>query len=176
MVEVDASTPVVGPGGDIPLIDTFDGRSQLFASYHMWHTGHPAAEQCEGCTFFSGQVLELSYLHSRDVTYAVFCQGPFLESNRYRVFMGWDMPWYCVPEGSLDRLVAGRHFGMKVCYLRIDDRVYETYWTTSRGVEPNDEQLRNARHDGLRTSRDVGGLARRLASAFFDRRRPVPDQ
>jgi len=33
-------------------------------------------------------VLELSYLHSRDVTFAVFCQGPFEESSRYRDFMG----------------------------------------------------------------------------------------
>ena len=25
---------------------------------------------------------------------------------------------------------------MKVCYLRDGDRVFETYWTTGRGVEP----------------------------------------
>jgi hypothetical protein len=31
----------------------------------MWHTGRPAADQCEGCTFNTGHVLELSYLHSR---------------------------------------------------------------------------------------------------------------
>jgi predicted dithiol-disulfide oxidoreductase (DUF899 family) len=76
MVEVDATTPVIGAAGKVALIDTFEGRSQLYASYHMWHTGHPAAEQCEGCTFNSGHVLELSYLHSRDVTFAVFCEGP----------------------------------------------------------------------------------------------------
>jgi predicted dithiol-disulfide oxidoreductase (DUF899 family) len=136
MVEVDAATPVVGATGEVPLLDIFDGRSQLFASYHMWHPGLPAADQCEGCTFFSGHVLELSYLHSRDVTFAVFCQGPYDESARYRDFMGWQMPWYSVPEGSSDRLLAGRHFGMKVCYLREGDRVFETYWTTGRGVEP----------------------------------------
>ena len=93
MVEVDAATPVIGATGEVPLLDIFDGRSQLFASYHMWHPGLPAADQCEGCTFFSGHVLELSYLHSRDVTFAVFCQGPYDESARYRDFMGWQMPW-----------------------------------------------------------------------------------
>src|SRR5215475_9384389 len=62
MVEIDASTPVVGAHGEAPLIDVFEGRSQLFASYMMWHTGRPAAEQCEGCTFNAGHVLELSYL------------------------------------------------------------------------------------------------------------------
>jgi predicted dithiol-disulfide oxidoreductase (DUF899 family) len=55
----------------------------------MWHTGLPAADQCEGCTFNTGHVLELSYLHSREVTFAVFCQGPYDESARYRDFMGW---------------------------------------------------------------------------------------
>ncbi|GAA2755420.1 DUF899 family protein [Actinopolymorpha rutila] len=136
MVEVDPSTHLVGAGGPVPLLDVFEGRTQLFASYHMWHTGGPAAEQCEGCTFFTGQVLELSYLHSRDVTFAVFCQGPYEESSRYRDFMGWPAPWYSVPGDSLDALVAGRAFGMKACYLRQGNRVFETYWTTGRGVEP----------------------------------------
>jgi predicted dithiol-disulfide oxidoreductase (DUF899 family) len=135
MVEVDPATPVVGAAGEIPLIDTFEGRLQLFASYMMWHTGRPAADQCEGCTFNTGHVLELSYLHSRDATFAVFCEGPFDESNRYREFMGWEMPWYAVPAPSVDALIAGRHFGMKVCYLRDGGRVFETYWTTGRGCE-----------------------------------------
>jgi len=34
----------------------------------MWHPGHPAAEQCEGYTWVTTQVTELSYLHSRDIT------------------------------------------------------------------------------------------------------------
>src|SRR6476661_390546 len=102
MVEVDASTPLIGARGEVTLLDAFEGRTQLFASYHMWHTGQPAAEQCEGCTFNTGHVLELGYLHSRDVTFAVFCEGPFAESNRYREFMGWAMPWYAVPGESSD--------------------------------------------------------------------------
>jgi predicted dithiol-disulfide oxidoreductase (DUF899 family) len=135
MVEVDATTPLLGADGSVPLLDAFEGRSQLFASFHMWHTGMPAEDQCEGCTFFTGQVLELSYLHSRDVTFAVFCQGPFEETSRYRDFMGWRAPWYSVPEESVDVLVAGRAFGMKACYLRQGARVFETYWTAGRGVE-----------------------------------------
>ncbi|GAA2861205.1 hypothetical protein Acy02nite_57670 [Actinoplanes cyaneus] len=135
MVEVDPATTLTGASGPTPLIDVFEGRSQLFASFHMWHTGRPAAEQCEGCTFFTGQVLELSYLHSRDVTFAVFCQGPYEESSRYRDFMGWQAPWYSVPAESLGALVAGRAFGMKACYLRDGSRVFETYWTSGRGVE-----------------------------------------
>jgi len=54
----------------------------------------PRGEQCEGCTWITTQVTELSYLHSRDITYAVLCQGPYDVSVRYRDFMGWDVPWY----------------------------------------------------------------------------------
>ncbi len=76
-------------------------------------------EQCEGCTWVTTQVGELSYLHSRDITYAVFGQGPYDESARYRDFMGWDMPWYSA-HASLDALLTGRHIGLfhLVCYLR----------------------------------------------------------
>ncbi|MFJ9082164.1 DUF899 family protein [Streptomyces sp. NPDC102384] len=143
MVEVDGGLELTGPDGPITLLDAFEGRRQLLAYYFMWHDGHPAAEQCEGCTWCASQVRELSYLHSRDITYAVLCQGPYEESRRYRDFMGWDMPWYsAVP--SLDQLLVGRHVGMMhlVSYLRDGDRVFETWWTTLRGVEQVDNSYR----------------------------------
>ena len=110
MVEVDAQTPLIGADGPVPLIDIFDGRSQLIAYYQMWHTGRPAAEQCVGCTFSTSHINELSYLHSRDVSYATFCEGPYEESSRYRDFMGWSMPWYSVPPEAVDRLLRGDQF------------------------------------------------------------------
>ncbi len=140
MVEVDARLALTGPSGPLTLLDAFEGRRQLIAYYFMWHEGHPAAEQCEGCTWCASQVAELSYLHSRDITYAVFAQGPYGESRRYRDFMGWDMPWYSAQD-SLGRLLSPpRRPGMMhlVCYLRDEDRVFETYWTTLRGVEEMD--------------------------------------
>jgi len=139
MVEVDATLELTGPDGPITLLDAFEGRTQLVAYYFMWHPGHPAPEQCEGCTWVTTQVQELSYLHSRDITYAVFAQGPYEEGIRYREFMDWDMPWYSALP-SLDTLLVGRHVGLMhvVCYLRDGDRVFETYWTTRRGVEAMD--------------------------------------
>ncbi|WP_449061449.1 DUF899 family protein, partial [Planomonospora algeriensis] len=139
MVEVDAGTTLIGPDGPTTLLDAFEGRRQLIAYYFMWYPGNPAAGQCEGCTWCNTQVGELSYLHSRDITYAVLCQGPYDESSRYRDFMGWQMPWYSAQD-SLDTLLVGRRPGMMhlVCYVRDGDRVFETYWTTLRGVEEMD--------------------------------------
>jgi predicted dithiol-disulfide oxidoreductase (DUF899 family) len=139
MVEVDPAITLIGPNGPVTLLEAFEGRRQLIGYYFMWQTGHPAPEQCEGCTWVTTQVVELSYLHSRDVTFAVFCQGPFEESGRYRDFMGWEMPWYSAL-GSLEILLIGRRIGRMhiVCYLRQGSKVFETYWTTARGVEVMD--------------------------------------
>jgi predicted dithiol-disulfide oxidoreductase (DUF899 family) len=134
MVEVDAATPLIGARGPVTLLDTFEGRRQLLVYFHMWHDGEPAERQCEGCTFFNGQVRELSYLHSRGVTYATFCEGSYDEGVSYRDLMGWDVPWYSAKD-SADELLAGRWFGMQVCYLREGDRVYETYWSSGRAAE-----------------------------------------
>ena len=149
MVEVDANLALVGPHGPLTLLEAFEGRRQLIAYYFMWWSWHSAAEQCEGCTWVTTQVAELSYLQSRDITYAVFCQGPYDESIRYREFMGWEMPWYSAQD-SLDALLVGRlrvpdrpigvsaAFFHLVCYLRDGDRVFETYWTNRRGAEAMD--------------------------------------
>jgi predicted dithiol-disulfide oxidoreductase (DUF899 family) len=139
MVEVDADIELTGPNGPLTLLDAFEGRRQLIAYYFMWHNGHPAAEQCEGCTWVTSHIAELSYLYSRDITFAVLCQGPYDESIRYRDFMGWQLPWYSA-EDAADELLAGRQVGLfhLVCYLRDGDRVFETYWTTRRGAEALD--------------------------------------
>jgi predicted dithiol-disulfide oxidoreductase (DUF899 family) len=144
MVAIDGTTPLIGENGPVRLLDAFEGRQMLIAYYFMWHTGHPAPEQCEGCTFFTTQVRELSALHARDVTYATICQGPYPESIRYRDFMGWDMPWYAAARSSLDMLLTGRKVGMMhlICYLRQGSDVFETYWTWMRGVEAMDNNYR----------------------------------
>lgn len=137
MVEVDPAVTLTGPSGPVTLLNVFEGRRQLIVYYFMWHTGHPAPEQCEGCTWVTTQVRELAYVHSRDVTYATICQGPYEESARYRDFMGWEIPWYSAQGQSLETLLVGRRVGRMhiVCYLRQGSKVFETYWTTARGVE-----------------------------------------
>jgi predicted dithiol-disulfide oxidoreductase (DUF899 family) len=143
MVEADPTSRLTGEHGPVTVRDAFEGRRQLIAYYFMWNPGRPAAEQCEGCTWFTTQVAELSELHSRDITFAVLCQGPYDESIRYRDFMGWKMPWYSATP-SLDALLVGREVGMfhLVCYVRDGDRVYETYWTNGRGAESMDNSYR----------------------------------
>ena len=139
MVEVDPTSLWSGPTGRSPC----SKRSRAAASSSPTTScGGPAnlrREQCEGCTWVTTQVTELSYLHSRDITYAVFCQGPYDESIRYHDFMGWDMPWYSA-HASLDALLVGRRDRQDASRVlpRDGNRVFETYWTTLRGVEEMD--------------------------------------
>jgi predicted dithiol-disulfide oxidoreductase (DUF899 family) len=53
--------------------------------------------------------------------------------------MGWQTRWYSA-DASAEQLLVGREVGRMylVCYLRDGDRVFETYWTTVRGVEAMD--------------------------------------
>jgi predicted dithiol-disulfide oxidoreductase (DUF899 family) len=51
MVEVNSATPLIGERGRVTLLEAFEGRRMLIAYYFMWHAGHPAPEQCEGCTW-----------------------------------------------------------------------------------------------------------------------------
>ena len=138
MVEVPADLRLTGPDGPVTLLEAFEGRRQLVLYYFMWHAGHPAAEQCEGCTWYTTQVSELPHLHSRDITFAVVCQGPDAEGRRYHDFMGWTMPWYSAQGETLDSLLVGRHVGMMHSPI--------SHWS----------RLAAGRSDDLATSSDAG--------------------
>jgi len=142
MVEVDGATPLIGERGAATLLDAFEGRRMLIAYYFMWHAGHPAPEQCEGCTWVTSQVRELSYIHSRDVTFAVFCQGPMKRAPATAT--SWDGKCLGTPPGFARHTVGGtprRHDAHRLLSATSSD-VFETYWTTVRGVEAMDNSYR----------------------------------
>ena len=136
MVEVPPSATIVGADGEVPFLDAFEGRRMLVGYFHMWHDGHPAEGQCEGCTFSTAQMQVPEYLNARDVTLAVFTEGTYEESRPYADWLGYRLPWWSARSSEV---VAGREIGFFACFLRDDDgRVFETYWTTGRGTEVAD--------------------------------------
>src|SRR5258705_10512614 len=58
MVDVDGATQLIGERGAVTLLHAFEERRVLIAYYFMWHTGRPAPEQCEGCTWVTSKVTE----------------------------------------------------------------------------------------------------------------------
>ena len=131
MTEVDATTKLIGADGPTPLLDVFAGRDQLLVCKHMWHQGRPFADQCHGCTATVWNFQDATYLEARGVTFAIWCEGPHAEFAPFREFMGYQAPWY-----SLDGVDSpGISDGWITTYLRIGDRVFQTYETDGRGCE-----------------------------------------
>jgi predicted dithiol-disulfide oxidoreductase (DUF899 family) len=133
MVEIDGTVALAGPDGPVPFRDLFQGRAELVVYQHMWHDGAPHQGQCEGCTAVAWHLKDTVYLGARGVSFAILTTGRWAEVASYVEFMGYTQPWYSV------RGVAGPvggDMGRFTCFLREGDRVFLTYSTTGRGVEP----------------------------------------
>lgn len=133
MVEFDATVEVVGPEGQVPFLDLFQGRDELVVYKHMWHDGAPHQGQCEGCTWAAWHLKDAVYLNARGVSFAILTAGRWDEVAPYVEFMGYTQPWYSVR--NLKEPIGGGMGGL-ACYLRDGDRVFLTYTTTGRGNEP----------------------------------------
>jgi predicted dithiol-disulfide oxidoreductase (DUF899 family) len=131
MTEIDGTFELIGEHGPTPILDMFAGREQLLVCRHMWHLGKPFEDQCHGCTATIWNFQDATYLEGRGVTYAIWCQGPYPEFTPFRAFMGYRMPWYSLH--GVDE--PGISDGWLSCYLRVGDRVFQTYDTDGRGVE-----------------------------------------
>ncbi|MGW5634689.1 DUF899 domain-containing protein [Streptomyces sp. NPDC003832] len=133
MVEVDRSVEVVGPDGPVPFRDLFQGREELVVYQHMWYDGAPHQGQCEGCTDAAWNLRDSVYLNARGVSFAVVTTGRWAEVAAFVEFMGYTQPWYSVR--GVPGPVGGE-MGHLNCFLRDGDRVFLTYSTTGRGIEP----------------------------------------
>ena len=92
-------------------------------------------------------------LHRRSARYPIFILAasptPRFAKARTKSAPGTACSWAgrCAgtrPRATLDTLLAGRRVGLMhiVCYLRQGRNVFETYWTTIRGVEAMDNNHR----------------------------------
>jgi len=134
MVEVDASTTVIGPDGPRTLLDLFEGREELVVYRHMWFPGELFENQCEGCTMTYWATQSPVYLNARGVSFAVFAPGPYSELRPFIEFMGYPRHWYSTFDVE-DDLVGGDGYGAWTSWLRQDDRVFLTNTMTGRGLE-----------------------------------------
>src|SRR5215208_139330 len=88
----------------------------------------------------AGEVRARAQRHLRHV-----CPGPVRREHPVPRFHGMERDALVLgAQDSLDTLLAGRRVGLMyiVCYLRQRAKVFETYWTTRRGVEAMDNIYR----------------------------------
>ena len=134
-----------GPEGEVRLPDLFEGRRQLLLYHFMFGPNQEVG--CDGCSMFVDQIGHLAHLHARDTSFALVSRAPIEKIAAYRKRMGWAIPWVSsfpsdfnvdfgvgpeTPQAGVYQ--DGESFGLSV-FLRDDDSVFRTYFTTHRGVE-----------------------------------------
>lgn len=131
MLEVERDHAFEGPDGPATLRDLFDGRSQLIV-YHFMLA--PDQEQCTGCSMFVDNLVDLAHLNARDTTLVLVSTSPLQRIEAVKRRMGWDVPWFSSGSEFNADMGVGRGFGLNV-FLRDDERILRTYFTSGRGVE-----------------------------------------
>jgi predicted dithiol-disulfide oxidoreductase (DUF899 family) len=141
VVQIDKDYVFQGPAGKARLRDMFDGRSQLLLYHFMFAPdvdGWPSAG-CPGCSFFVDQIGHLAHLYARDTSFVLVSVAPLANIEAYKRRMGWTIPWFSSHGTDFNKDFGvttdeGETFGLSV-FLRDGDKIYRSYFTTSRGVE-----------------------------------------
>ncbi len=145
MVAIEKDYAFDGPAGKASLPDLFEGRPQLIVYHFM--LGPNQEQGCDGCALFVDNLGHLAHLRARDTSFALVSRAPLPKLEAFRDRMGWDVPWYSSFESDFnvdfgvgpaeppDRYQDGETFGLSV-FVRDGERVFRTYFTDRRGVEP----------------------------------------
>jgi predicted dithiol-disulfide oxidoreductase (DUF899 family) len=138
MTRVDKEYRFAGAGGEVTLLDLFEGRPQLVMHHFMfgpeWETG------CPSCSSAADGIGRLRQLHVRNTTLVAVSRAPYPKLAAFRERMGWDFPWYSSYgtdfnydfHATLDDRVAP-----VVLHFRNEDELAEagTPWTGGPWVE-----------------------------------------
>ncbi len=139
MVRIDKDYRFDGPEGEVSLVDLFEGRRQLIVQHFMFHPNWESG--CPSCTFSVENIGTIAPLHDTDTTFVLVARAPLEKLLAYQERQGWDFPWY-----SSGRSTFNLDFGVTIeedmevpgmsVFLRDGEKVYQTYATGGRGVEP----------------------------------------
>jgi predicted dithiol-disulfide oxidoreductase (DUF899 family) len=125
-----------GPGGEVGLLDLFEGRRQLVVYRFFYQPdvdGWPD-KGCPGCSFLADQVGHVAHLNARDTTLAFVSRAPQPNIERLKTRMGWDIPWYTLTDDFDKDFDVDEWHGTNA-FLREGDQVFRTYFVNLRGDE-----------------------------------------
>ena len=111
MVKIETDYVFTGPGGEVSLLDLFEGRLQLILGHFMFD---PSWEDvCPSCSAGADEMSAglFEHLHARDTTLVQVSRAPIDTIERYKAKKGWAF------------------------FLRKGDEVFHTNSTYARGAE-----------------------------------------
>jgi predicted dithiol-disulfide oxidoreductase (DUF899 family) len=141
---VDKDYRFEGPDGPASLHDLFAGRRQLIVyrffygpeviSYAEAGGAYPE-RGCEGCSMMTDQIAHLAHLNARDTTLVHVSRAPQAEIQGLKGRMGWEhIPWYTITD-DFDKDFGVDEWHGHNAFIRDGDRIFRTYFVTSRGAE-----------------------------------------
>jgi predicted dithiol-disulfide oxidoreductase (DUF899 family) len=138
MVAIDKEYALTGPAGQVGLADLFEGRRQLIVHHFMWR--FDTDDGCPSCSVIADSVGHLAHLHAADTTLVAVSRAPLASIERFRQRMGWTVPWYSSHGSDFNTdfhvTADGEDRAGLSVFLREGDRVFHTYSTYARGIEP----------------------------------------
>ncbi|WP_432512621.1 DUF899 domain-containing protein [Kineococcus sp. SYSU DK001] len=102
MVEVTTDHRFTGPGGEVGLLDLFDGRDQLVVQHVMFD---PAWDDvCPSCSAALAELSDglLDHLHARRTTFVAVSRAPYAKLARAARERGWTFPWVSSHGGTFN--------------------------------------------------------------------------
>ena len=132
-----------GPDGRLSLRDLFAGRRQLIV-YRAFYGpevttyaegGAYPERACVGCSFIADQVAHPGHLFARNTAFAFVSRAPQAEITGLKARHGWErIPWYTLTDDFDKDFDVDEWHGTNA-FIRDGDRIYRTYFITSRGDE-----------------------------------------
>ncbi len=143
MVRIDKAYAFDAAGGNVSLLDLFEGRTQLLLYHFMFAPGvdgWPSAG-CPGCSMFLDNIGQFTLIHlrARDVSFAAVSRAPLANIQAYKKRMEWAAPWVS-SAGNTFNVDFGlttsddELHGLSV-FVRDGDDIFRTYFTSARGLE-----------------------------------------
>jgi predicted dithiol-disulfide oxidoreductase (DUF899 family) len=139
VVRVEKGYRFEGPGGEVSLLDLFEGRRQLIVYRFFLDPGMQIAsypeDGCPGCTMFGDNLPNVTHLNARDTTLVFVSAGSQEAIRNYRARMGWgEWPWYTTADDFSADFGVGEFWGINV-FLRDGDEIYRSYHANGRAAE-----------------------------------------
>lgn len=140
-LEMEKDYRFVGPGGELSLLDLFEGRRQLIVYRAFFEPGVSRWPEraCIGCSMVADQVAHTAHLNARDTSLAFVSRAPQADIARLKAHMGWEhIPWYTLTD-DFDADLDMAEWHATNAFIRDGSRVFRTFVTSGRG----DEQMGN---------------------------------
>lgn len=137
MVRIEKEYAFEGTNGRASLLDLFEGRRQLILYHFMF--GPDWEEGCVGCSMVVDHMGHPAHLHARDISRVLVSRAPLKKIESYKARMGWTVAWYSSFGSNFNydfevTIGEDEDAGVSI-FLRDGDNIYQTYFTTARGIE-----------------------------------------